>query len=216
MDMTIVIAAVLTIMTAATPLVFAALGELVVEKAGVLNLGVEGMMLVGAIGAFATSYVTGNAFAGVLVGMIAGAGLSVLFAVLTQNLMANQVATGLALTIFGIGISALIGNAFVGIALEPLPKGIPVLKDIPFVGKLLFGHDILVYLSVAAVVAVSWFLNKSRAGMILRAVGDNHDAAHSIGYNDDREDSLYGDHVRRCHGRSGGCLYLVGLFPDVG
>ena len=177
-----IIPAILTIMTAATPLVFAALGELVVEKSGVLNLGVEGMMLIGAIAAFAVSSDHGSTLAGVIAGMVAGAGLALLFAVLTQNLMANQVATGLALTIFGIGISALIGNAYVGIALEPLPKGIPVLEDLPVVGQLLFGHDILVYFSFIATGGVVYFLNKTRAGMILRAVGDNHDAAHSIGY----------------------------------
>ena len=182
MDSTIIIASVLTIMTAATPLVFAALGELIVEKSGVLNLGVEGMMIVGAICAFATAITSGSMFLGVIMGMLAGAGLSLLFAILTQHLMANHVATGLALTIFGIGLSALIGDGFAGQKLDPLAKGIPGLSEIPIIGPLLFGHDILVYLSVFATGAVAWFLTRTRAGMILRAVGDNHDAAHSIGY----------------------------------
>lgn len=174
--------AILTIITAATPLVFAAIGELIVEKSGVLNLGVEGMMLVGAIAAFATATSTGSATLAVVAGVLAACALSFIFGLLTLTLMANQVATGLALTIFGIGLSALVGNHFVGVAFKGLPQGIPGLEDLPFVGQLIFGHDVLVYLSVAAVAAVSWFLTRTRGGMILRAVGTNHHAAHSIGY----------------------------------
>lgn len=173
---------ILTIMTAATPLVFAAIGELIVEKSGVLNLGIEGMMLVGAIAAFATATATGSATLSVLVGMLAGVFMALIFGFLTLSLLANQVATGLALTIFGIGLSALVGNGFVGVAYEGLPKGIPGLSDLPVVGKLLFGHDVLVYLSIVVVIAVSYFLTRTRAGMILRAVGTNHHAAHSIGF----------------------------------
>lgn len=173
---------ILTIMTAATPLVFAALGELIVEKSGVLNLGIEGMMLVGAIAAFATATATGSASLAILVGMLAAMGMALIFGFLTLTMLANQVATGLALTIFGIGLSALIGNSFVGVAFSGLPKGIPGLVDIPVVGRLIFGHDVLVYLSFVAVIAVSYFLTKTRAGMVLRAVGTNHDAAHSIGF----------------------------------
>lgn len=177
-----VIPAFLTVVTAATPLVFAAMGELVVEKAGVLNLGVEGMMLVGAIAAFATVIQTDSALLAVLAALAAGAALAFLFGVLTLSLLTNQVATGLALTIFGIGLSALIGHSFVGVAYEGLPKGIPGLSALPFIGPLLFGHDALVYLSVLTVIAVAWFLSRTRSGMILRAVGNNHHAAHSIGY----------------------------------
>ena len=142
----------LTVITAATPLVFAALGELVTEKSGVLNLGIEGMMLVGAVSAFATAIATGNAWLATLVGIFAGVVLSALFAVLTLVLQANQVATGLALTLFGVGLSALLGQSLVGVPFAGLPKiTIPLLSHIPFVGPLLFQHDLLVFLSVGMV-----------------------------------------------------------------
>ena len=173
---------ILTIITAATPLVFAAVGELIVEKSGVLNLGVEGMMLTGAISAFGIQYATGSATLAIIGAMICAAGMALIFGFLTLTMLANQVATGLALTIFGIGLSALIGHAYSGVSLTALPKGIPGLEDIPVIGQLLFGHDVLVYASFVLVAVVAWFLNKSRGGLILRAVGDNHDAAHSIGY----------------------------------
>jgi simple sugar transport system permease protein len=168
---------------AATPLLFAALGELVVEKSGVLNLGVEGMMLVGAVCGFALTIQTGSAVTGFLVAALAGAATASLFAVLTLFLLANQVATGLALTLFGVGLSALIGQGFVGIPLEGLPKlYIPGLTDLPVVGQALFGQDIMVYLAVAAVPLVHLFLYRTRAGLVLRAVGENHTAAHALGY----------------------------------
>ncbi|PGH53314.1 ABC transporter permease [Azospirillum palustre] len=168
---------------AATPLLFAALGELVVEKSGVLNLGVEGMMLVGAVCGFAVTVQTGSAVTGFLVAALAGAATASLFAVLTLFLLANQVATGLALTLFGVGLSALIGQGFVGIPLEGLPKlHIPGLTDLPVVGQALFGQDIMVYLAIAAVPLVHLFLYRSRAGLVLRAVGENHTAAHALGY----------------------------------
>jgi len=168
---------------AATPLLFAALGELVVEKSGVLNLGVEGMMLVGAVCGFAVTVQTGSPVTGFLVAALAGAATASLFAVLTLFLLANQVATGLALTLFGVGLSALIGQGFVGIPLEGLPKlHIPGLTDLPVVGQALFGQDIMVYLAVAAVPMVHLFLYRSRAGLVLRAVGENHTAAHALGY----------------------------------
>lgn len=180
--MDLFVAIMLNIAAASTPLVFAAIGELVVEKSGVLNLGVEGMMLMGAIAGFAAGYVTGSMILGIIFAAFAGAMLSLIFAFLTQHLLANQVATGLALTIFGIGISAMFGHSFVGVSLEPIAKGIPLLRDIPVIGKLIFGHDILVYGSFIATYGVYHFLYKTRAGLILRAVGTNHDAAHSIGY----------------------------------
>jgi len=174
----------LTIIGAATPLLFAALGELVTEKSGVLNLGVEGMMLAGAVVGFAVTVTTGSSFLGVLAAALAGAGMAFLFGVLTLTLAANQVATGLALTIFGIGLSALFGSGFVGVPVAPLPKlSIAGLSDLPFFGPLLFGQDALVYLSIVAVAAVAWFLKRSRPGMILRAVGESDLSAHSIGYN---------------------------------
>lgn len=173
----------LTVISAATPLLLAALGELVVEKSGVLNLGVEGMMIVGAVAAFAVAVTTGSGSLGVIAGAAAGMALAFVFGVLTLTLASNQVATGLALTIFGLGLSALVGDGFVGIPVQPLPKlAVPGVSDLPFVGPLLFGHDVLVYLSVGAVVAVAWFLKASRPGMILRAVGESDVSAHSIGY----------------------------------
>ena len=174
---------VLTIITASTPLLLAATGELVTEKAGVLNLGVEGMMLVGAIAAFATAVSTGSGLFAILVGAFSGVAVAAIFAVLTLTFLANQVATGLALTIFGVGLSALIGSSFVGISLEPLPQlNVEVLSTIPMLGELLFGHDVLVYLSFIMILLAGYFLSKTRPGLILRAVGESHDSAHALGY----------------------------------
>ena len=173
---------VLTIITAATPLVYAAIGELVVERSGVLNLGVEGMMLVGAVCSFAAAHYTGFASAGILAGVVAGILIAALFGFLTLILQSSQVATGLALTILGIGASALIGQPLVGVAYEGLPTlYIPILSDLPLVGRLLFSHDVLVYGSFALVAAVAWLLSRSKAGLVLRCVGDSHHAAHALG-----------------------------------
>jgi len=173
----------LTVITAATPLVFAAIGELVTERSGVLNLGVEGMMLVGAVSSFLCVHITGSAPLALLVGMAGGMIMALLFGFLTLSLQASQVATGLALTIFGTGLSALVGQSLIGVAYSGLPKmPIPVLSDIPTLGPLLFQHDILVYASWLLIPAVSIFLKHSRAGLVLRAVGDSHDSAHALGY----------------------------------
>jgi simple sugar transport system permease protein len=170
-------------MTASTPLLLAAIGELVTEKSGVLNLGVEGMMLVGAIVGFATTVHTGSAALGILFAVLAGMGMALIFGILTLTFLANQVATGLALTIFGTGLSALVGAGYVGTAVPPLPKlAIPGLSDLPFAGPILFGQDALVYLSIVAVIAVAWFLRRTHRGLVVRAVGDSHEAAHAIGY----------------------------------
>ena len=172
------------VIVAATPLAFAAIGELIVEKSGVINLGVEGMMVLGAIAGFGVTLNTGSYVAGIVAAALAGASAAALFAILTQVLISNQVATGLALTIFGLGLSALLGQGYSGQSTEPLPViAITVLSNIPIVGQILFVHDSLVYLSVLIVGGVFWFLNKTRAGLILRAVGENHNAAHAIGYN---------------------------------
>jgi len=172
-----------TVISAATPLLYAAIGELVVERAGVLNLGVEGMMLAGAVCGFAVTATTGSATLGIVAAAIAGGLMGLLFGVLTVSLLANQVATGLALTIFGIGFSALLGSRFVGTPLPRLPRlDVPGLTTLPVAGPLLFGHDALIYLSIAATIGVAWFLRRTRAGLVLRAVGEAHDAAHSIGY----------------------------------
>lgn len=181
--MEILVPAMLTIITAATPLLYAALGELITEKSGVLNLGVEGMILLGAVSGFAVVHFTGSAALGILAGLLGGAGLSLIFALLVLGFQASQVATGLALTIFGIGLSALLGQDLVGAAYAGIPKlAIPLLAKIPIIGPLLFNHDILVYGSFAMVAAVCWFLARTRAGLIVRAVGDSHEAAHAMGY----------------------------------
>ena len=178
----VLILTILTIITAATPLVYAAIGELVVERSGVLNLGVEGMMLVGAVCSFATAHYTGSGTAGILAGLLSGMLMALLFAFLTLNLQSSQVATGLALTIFGVGLSALIGQPLVGIAFDGLPSlNIPALSEIPVLGPLLFSHDILVYGSFLLVAAVAWFLIRTRAGLVLRSIGDSHEAAHALG-----------------------------------
>jgi simple sugar transport system permease protein len=172
-----------SVIVASVPIILAAIGELVVEKAGVLNLGVEGMMIMGAICGFVVAVETGSPFLGFLGGALGAAALAFVFAVLTQYLLTNQVATGLALTLFGLGLSSLIGQGYVGI--KPPPTGaLPFgpLADIPFLGNVLFGHDWVVYLSVAVVAAVWWVLGTSRTGLILRAVGESHDAAHALGY----------------------------------
>ena len=168
---------------AGTPLIIAALGELVTEKSGVLNLGAEGIMSVGAIAGFATTFHTGNPWLGVLAGMAAGALMSLLFGILTLSLLANQVASGLALSIFGVGLSAFIGKSYESVALKAVPAlRIPLLADIPLIGNALFNHQGLVYASWLLFAGVAWFLYKSRAGLILRAVGESPASAHSIGY----------------------------------
>lgn len=171
------------VIVASTPLVFAAIGELIAEKSGVLNLGVEGMMIMGAIAGFAALISTGNHPLALVAAMAGGAVTALLFAILTQTLLANQVASGLALTMFGLGISALWGQSYSGQSAGPFPRlYIPGLTDIPLVGKLVFGEDYMVYLSLAVVAGVWWFLNRTRGGLVLRAVGENHDAAHAIGF----------------------------------
>lgn len=167
----------------ATPLLLAAAGELVTEKAGVLNLGIEGMMIVGAVVSFGVALGTGSATAGFAVAALAGAAMATLFALLTLVFLANQVATGLALTIFGLGLSALMGKTYIGKTLPTLPAlHISGLSDIPLIGPLIFGENAMVYLSVAATVAIAWFLSRTRAGLVLRSIGENHDAAHALGY----------------------------------
>jgi len=177
-------AVLLTIITASTPLLLAAIGELVVERSGVLNLGVEGMMVMGAVCGFAAALGSGSAALGVLAGIGGGVGMSLLFAFLTQTLVTNQVATGLALTLFGLGLSGLIGETYTGLPGVKLGAiDIPVLTGIPLLGPVLFGQDVLVYASFAIVAAVAWVLTRTRAGLIIRATGDNHHSAHALGYN---------------------------------
>jgi general nucleoside transport system permease protein len=174
---------ILTVITASTPLLIAGAGELVAERAGVLNLGVEGMMIMGAACGFAGAYLSGSIVIGALCGALAGAACAAIFAVLTLALAVNQVAAGLALTIFGTGLSGLIGRGFVGARIVPAPKlDLPLLTDLPVVGRILFGQDAFVYFSVALVIGIWVFLYHTRAGLVLRAIGDNHTSAHALGY----------------------------------
>jgi general nucleoside transport system permease protein len=176
-------AIIISVIAASTPLLLAAAGELVVERAGVLNLGIEGMMIMGAACGFAAAHFTGSVTIGAICGTLAGAGMAAIFAALTLGLAVNQVAAGLALTIFGIGLSGLIGAGFVGERIEAAPHlYIPLLTDIPMIGKILFGQDAFVYGSIALVVGIWWFLYRTRAGLVLRAVGDSHASAHALGY----------------------------------
>ena len=178
-----VVAIALAALGAGTPLVFAALGELVTEKSGVLNLGVEGMMVMGAVCGFVVASESGSLWLGVLVALLAGAAMAGLFAVLTLTFQANQVAAGLALTIFGVGASAYIGLDYTSVALTGIqPVHIPLLSELPLVGTLIFALDPLIYLSFAMLGAVSWFLYRTRLGLVLRAVGEAPASAHAIGY----------------------------------
>lgn len=172
-----------SIMVASTPILLAAIGELVVEKSGVLNLGVEGMMITGAVCGFAIAVTTDSPLLGFVGAAVGGAILSVLFGVLTQYFLSNQVATGLALTLFGLGLSALIGQGYVGIKAPATNDfNVPLLADIPVIGQVLFQHDLMVYFSIGLIAVVWAVLKFSRIGLILRAVGENHDAAHALGY----------------------------------
>jgi general nucleoside transport system permease protein len=175
-------AIVVSAVAAATPLVYASLGELVAERAGVLNLGVEGMMLVGAIGGFAVGLSTGNLWLAYLAAAACGALVSLLFAVLTLSLQTNQVATGLALTLFGVGLSAFVGRSFVGLPISRVPQlQFPLLTDLPLIGPLLFHYDLPEYLSIALCAAIAWMLGRTRLGLRIRAVGESPETAHELG-----------------------------------
>ena len=216
MNLEVAVPVLLTIISAATPLLLAGIGELVVERSGVLNLGVEGMMLAGAVTAFAVTFTTGSYTPGILAAALAGMALALIFGVLTLTLVSNQVATGLALTLFGLGLSALIGAGFVGSPIAPLPKlAIPGLATIPVLGPILFDQDALVYLSVALTIGVAWFLKRTRGGMILRACGDSDVSAHSIGYDVIRI-RYFAVAVRRRVRGSGWRVPVARLHADVG
>ena len=201
---------VLTIITASTPLLLAATGELVVERSGVLNLGVEGMMAVGAVCGFGAALATGSPLIGILAAIAAGVLLSLLFGFLTLTLVSNQVATGLALTLLGLGLSGLIGEGFVGqpgIRLEKLH--LPVLSGIPFIGPIVFGQDIMVYGSLVIVALVSYVLFRTKTGLIIRAVGDSHQSAHALGYSVIGVRYLAVMFGGACSGLAGGYLSLA-------
>ncbi|QXZ09619.1 ABC transporter permease [Comamonas sp. Y33R10-2] len=170
-------------LSAGTVLALAALGLLISEKAGIVNLGAEGMMLCAALAGFIVVVYTGNEWAGYAAGMAAGALLAGIFGVLVIWLNTNQYATGLALSLFGAGFSAFAGLNFVQAKMPELaPDGIPYLKDLPLIGPALFDHDPLVYLTILLAAAMVWFLYRSRAGLILRAVGESPSSAHALGY----------------------------------
>ncbi|WP_304641422.1 ABC transporter permease [Pseudomonas sp.] len=182
MDQALIINVLAATVIAGTPLLLAALGELVCERSGVLNLGQEGMMLMGAVVGFIAAVTSGNAVTGVLMAMIAGVAMAMLFALMAVTLAANQYAAGLALTIFGIGLSAFIGSGYVGQSIPGFAKlPIPLLADIPFLGPILFRQDALVYLSFGLFLAVFLVLRYSRIGLILRAVGESPEAANATG-----------------------------------
>jgi simple sugar transport system permease protein len=200
----------LTIITASTPLLLAALGELVTERSGVLNLGVEGMMAVGAVCGFAAANLTGVPMLGVLAAILGGMVIAFLFGLLTLGLVTNQVASGLALTLFGLGLSALIGDAFVGVPGPAMPKlYVPGLSDIPLVGRIFFAQDFMTYLAWALAIAVWYFVFRTRGGLVLRAVGDNHVSAHALGYRVIRVRFLAVLFGGACSGLAGGYLSLV-------
>jgi len=201
---------IITIATAATPLLIAAIGELVVERSGVLNLGVEGMMIMGAVSGFGVALTTGSPWLGVFAAIIVGALFSLLFGFLTLTLVTNQVATGLALTLLGVGLSGMIGETLVGqpgVKLESIY--IPGLTELPFVGKLFFGQDPIFYISILLTFGVAWFLFKTRAGLTLRSVGDNHGSAHALGINVIGIRYLAVMFGGACAGLAGGFLSLV-------
>jgi simple sugar transport system permease protein len=200
----------LTIITASTPLLIAAIGELVSERAGVLNLGVEGMMVMGAVAGFGAALLTGSPVVGILASILAGVAMSAIFAFLTLKLVSNQVATGLALTLLGLGLSGLIGEPFVGQpGLRLAHLNISGLSDIPGIGPIVFGQDVLVYASILLVMIVNYVLFRTRVGLIVRAVGDSHASAHALGVSVIGVRTLCVLFGGACSGLAGGYLSLA-------
>jgi len=191
-----------------TPLIFATVGEIITERAGILNLGVQGMMLIGAVAGFWATFTTGSLFLGVVIAVVAGAALSVIHAFLSISLRVSQIVSGLALAIFGTGLASFLGragsNPLVGnpsrAVFEPLFSG--GITEIPFFGPLLFGHDVLVYLSWIVAAGASYYLFHTRMGLSLRAVGEDPASAESAGVNVSR--------VRYAHVMAGGALAGLG------
>ncbi|HSI47602.1 MAG TPA: ABC transporter permease [Ideonella sp.] len=170
-------------LNAGTALAIAGIGLLINERAGVINLGAEGLMLVAAIAGFATTVHTGSSWLGFGAGMLSGAVLAALFGLLVIWLNTNQVATGLALSLFGGGFSAFLGIRYVQEKLGEQPQfSIPVLGDLPFVGPALFRQHPMVYIAIVLTALLAWFLYRTRAGLVLRAVGESPESAHALGY----------------------------------
>lgn len=170
-------------LAAATPLLFAAMGEVVVEKSGVLNLSIEGMMALGAATGFVVATLTGSYVSGFAIAALASALLSLVFAALVLIFMANQVASGLAVGILGLGLSVLAGKEFEGKTIAPLNDlSMGWLSELPLLGDVLFSHDVMVYAGMAAVVFIWWVLGHTKVGLIIRSVGEAPKAASAIGY----------------------------------
>jgi len=171
-----------TALTASTPLLLAALGEHVTERAGVLNLGVEGMMIVGAACGFAAAVLTGSGLAGLAGGALAGLLMAGLFAMLAIGLATDQVATGLALTLFGLGVSGLIGAPFIGTPQPPFGViAVPLLSELPVLGRAFFVHDGVVFGVFGGAIAIAFMLARTAIGLRLRAIGENQTSAHALG-----------------------------------
>ena len=185
MTETLIVSILAASITAGTPILFAALGELFAERSGIMNLGVDGMMLVGAVTGFMLAVNTGNPWLGVLAALASGALLALVHACLTVTLRANQVVSGLALTLFGTGLANYLGKSYVGMRIDSSfgKLAIPYLSDIPIIGPVVFKQDILVYISYVLVAVSAFFLYKMRAGLFLRAVGENPAAVDSVGVN---------------------------------
>ncbi|MGE8319568.1 MAG: ABC transporter permease [Comamonas sp.] len=183
MDSSLIASIIAATLVAGTPLIIVAIGELITERSGVLNLGAEGMMSVGAVAAFAAAHAGMGPWTAALVGMAASMAMALLFGYITLTMQANQVASGLALAIFGVGLAAFFGKPYESaplVAVQPLR--IPVLADIPLIGPALFNQQALVYVSWALVGGTAWFLQRSRGGLVLRAVGESPSAAHAVGF----------------------------------
>ncbi len=171
-----------SIVVAATFFLLPTLGEIITERSGILNLGIEGMMISGAAGSFAVAYTTGNIWLGLIAGMLIGGGLAFIHGIVTITFGRNQVVSGISLTIFGTGLSGLLGLGFAGLPLVPLqPIVIPGLSAIPFLGAVFFNKNILVYLSFIMVPVLWFFLFRTRYGIIVRTVGENPIAAYTQG-----------------------------------
>ena len=170
-------------LSAAVPLLLASTGELVTERAGVLNLGLEGMMLLGALSSFVTVSLGGSVAVGVLVGMLCGSLAAWIFGLMTISLQANQVAAGLSLTILGTGLTSALGRPFAGSSVDTglVPAPIPLLRDLPVLGESLFSLNVLAYVSLILIAAVGWTLHKSRLGLQIKAVGESPAIARSLG-----------------------------------
>ncbi len=196
-------------LAAGTPLLLAAIGIVVSEKGGVVNLGIEGIMLVAAAAGFGAAHASGVAMVGFVAGAAAGVLLALLFAMLTVGLLTNQYATGLALALFGAGLSAFLGQSLQGESLAARgADGIPGLREIPLIGPALFSQHWLVYVTLLLVAAVAWFLNRSRGGLVLRAVGESPEAAHALGIPVRRVRTL-------AIAFGGACAGLAGAFLSV-